>query len=160
EEKARQQYDENIKAYEEWFQKEQGNITEPGEQELVDRLTEATKRYVRQGNAFYDRPKGDPRREQDYFGTDGLLDRFKEMKEISAQILHLNQVSMEQASERAQRVASNSLLWFGVGLAAALILAGFSAWRTLETILRPIQAMTEAALGISAGNLDQVVPYQ
>jgi signal transduction histidine kinase len=160
EKKARQQYEQSVKTYDEWFQKEQGNITEPGEQELVDRLTEATKRYERLGNAFYDRPAGDPRRTQDYFGTNGLLDQFKEMKDVSAQILHLNQESMERASQRAQYIASTSLVWFGLGLAAAVILAGFSAWRTLDTILRPIQAMKDAALGISAGNLDQVVPYQ
>ena len=44
-------------------------------------------------------------------------------------------------------------------LAAAFVLAGFAAWQTVRTILRPIQAMTHAALGISAGNLDQIVPY-
>src|SRR4029077_15295452 len=33
------------------------------------------------------------------------------------------------------------------------------AWHTIRTIHRPIQAMTRAALEISEGNPDQVVPY-
>ena len=32
-------------------------------------------------------------------------------------------------------------------------------WHTVRTVLRPIQAMTHAAVGITSGNLDQVVPY-
>ena len=52
-----------------------------------------------------------------------------------------------------------SSIGFAVALAAAFVLAGFAAWQTVRTILRPIQAMTHAALGISAGNLNQIVPY-
>ena len=159
-EEAQQQYDENWKVYWEWFAKEQANLTEPGEDQLVEQLVAATRRYERQGKAFYQLAPGDPVLRRDYFDRGGLLDTFKEMKGLSAEILHLNQKSMEQASKDAKQVAADSVVWFGLGLAAAVVLAGFSAWHTLRTLLYPIRAMTQAALGISAGNLDQVVPYE
>jgi signal transduction histidine kinase len=158
EDRARAQYQAQGQAYRKWLREEQDNITEPGEDQLVARLTEATRRYEHQGKEFYDLPRGD-RREQAYFGGGGLYDTFKEIKGLTGQILRLNQESMEEASHEAQRTARDSLVWFAVGLAAAAILAGLAAWHTVRTILRPIQSVTQAALGISAGNLDQVVPY-
>ena len=59
--------------------------------------------------------KRDNQRSQAYFGPDGLLDTFKEIKTVSGQILRLNQENMEEASRDAQRTAKDSLLWFGAG---------------------------------------------
>jgi signal transduction histidine kinase len=159
EDRARKQFASQWQAYRKWLREEQNNITEPGEDVLVDRLTEATRHYDRQGAAFYDLPAGDPRRRQAYFRDGGLLDTFKEIKGLTGQILRLNQESMEAASRTAQRTATESLVWFGVGLVAAVVLALLLAWHTVRSILRPIQAVRQAALGISAGNLNQVVPY-
>ena len=58
------------------------------------------------------------------------------------------------------RLAKLSSIGFGVALAVALVLAGFAVLNTIRTILRPVQAVTHAALAISGGNLDQLVPYQ
>jgi signal transduction histidine kinase len=157
---ARPQYEREWRAYRKWLGEEANNITEPGEDALVARLTEATRRYDRLGRAFYKLPPRDLRlREQAYFGPGGLYETFKEIKGISHEILELNQRSMEAASRAAQRTATHSLVWFGVGLAAAVVLAGVLALHTVHTTLRPIRAVTQAALGISAGNLNQVVPY-
>ena len=66
---------------------------------------------------------------------------------------------MEQASRQAKRTAAVSLVGFALGLAAAVVLAGLTAWYTLRAILGPIKAVTESARGVSAGKLDLVVPY-
>jgi PAS domain S-box-containing protein len=65
---------------------------------------------------------------------------------------------MEQASRQAKQTAKDSLLGFGLGLTVAATLAGWLAFRTVRAILRPIQAVTQSALAIGGGNLDQVVP--
>jgi two-component system, NtrC family, sensor histidine kinase KinB len=159
EEKAREQYKEQWPQYLQYLRKEQNNITLPGEQELADRLTAMTNQYRRQGDKFYQRPPGDPRRrDPDYFGTDGLLDRFKSIKETADDILRLNQKNMEEASTEAKQTARESQIGFGVGLLLAAALAGLLAWRTVRDILRPIRAVTESAFAIGRGNLDQVVP--
>jgi signal transduction histidine kinase len=158
EDSAKRQFDDNWPAYRENLQGERENITLPGEQELVDRLVTLTERYQARGTAFYKRPARDPEREQDYFGTGGLLDTFKEIKQVAGQILNINQKNMEEESDAARQAALTSLTWFGGGLVFAAALALVLAWRTDRSILQPIRAVTDSALGISAGNLNQVVP--
>jgi signal transduction histidine kinase len=156
--KARKQYTDNWPAYMKNLEVESNNITIPGEGALVDRLSALTARYRAQGDTFYGRPEKDARREEDYYGPGGLLQLFNEIKDVSSRILHLNQENMEQASRTAKKTAMESLIWFGFGLSMTALLAAVFAWQTIRATLRPIQAVTHAALGISAGNLDQVVP--
>jgi len=157
--KARRQYDESWGPYLDNLHFEQKNITVPGEGELVQELTELTERYRQQGDAFYKLPAHAPRWEEMYFGQDGLYSTFDRIKKVTGRILRLNQNNMEEASAAARRTAQESQLWFGLGMAVAVAVAGLLAWHTIRTILRPIRSVTQAALGISAGNLDQVVPY-
>jgi signal transduction histidine kinase len=155
--KARGQYQANWPSYEENLRLEQGNITIEGEGELVARLTALTERYRRQGAAFYGRPARNPARHNDYFESGGLLDTFKELKDVSGQITTLNQDKMESTSQEAQRTARNALIGFAVGSAAAVLLAGWLALQTTQAILRPLRVMTQSAQAIGLGNLDQVV---
>jgi signal transduction histidine kinase len=152
-EPARKQYEEHWELYRHYLDKERQNITLPGEAEAVQRLTALSEDYRRQGDAFFARPD-----DRAYFGDRGLLASFKEMKEVSNQILSMNQKHMEKASLEARATATSSLVWFGIGLVTAAVLAGWLAVRTVRAILQPIQAVTESALAIGAGNLDQVVP--
>jgi signal transduction histidine kinase len=156
---AQEQYQRNWEPYLRNLRVEQSNITLPGEQELADRLTALTERYRGQGDKFFGQPPDMAPAVQDYFGPDGLLARFNDIKAVSGSILRLNQDNMETASQEARRTALYSLIGFAAGLAAAVVLASVLAWHTTRAILRPIQALTQAATGISAGNLDQVVPY-
>ena len=158
EQKARDQYKEQWGPYEKNLVAEKGNITVPGEKELVDQLGVLTERYRKGGDAFYARPANDRARQEDYFGAGGLLDTFKEIKDTADRILHLNQDQMYQASHDAHRAAEDSLVGFVIGLALLFFLGGLLAWRTAEAILQPIRAVIQSAKGIRAGNLDQVVP--
>ncbi|MBV9122170.1 MAG: HAMP domain-containing protein, partial [Planctomycetes bacterium] len=160
EKEAREQYHENWTLYDNALKKEEGNITiHPREDELVARLGDLTRRYRQKGDAFYVRSSEDQAvRQRDYFGPGGLLETFREIKQVSGDILRLNEENMEEASRQSQALASRSLLWFALGLAAAVVLAGLMALRTIHSILRPLQVMTESALAIGLGNLDQVVP--
>ena len=157
--KARLQYSANWRTYDENLDFERSNVTLTGEAELVQRLSVLTSDYRRAGDAFLAMDRADPTREQRYYGAGGLLEQFTSIKRVSGEIRHLNQANMELTSRDAQRLARRSLLWFGAGLAASIVLALVAAWHTVRTVLRPIRAMTEAAVGISGGNLHQVVPY-
>jgi PAS domain S-box-containing protein len=157
EEKAKTQYREQWLPFRDNLGLEQDNITLPGEGELVEELTALTEKYRRIGNVFYAKSAGDPRRGNDYFATGGLLDTFKGIKEVADQILRLNQENMEEASRDARRTARESLIGFGIGLAVTAIIAIWLAWHTVRAILRPVQSLTDSAVAIGAGNLDQVV---
>jgi NtrC-family two-component system sensor histidine kinase KinB len=161
EEEAHEQFETNWPSYLDALEVEQNNITLPGEKELVDELTTLTRHYHQQGAEFYKLPAGDARRNSLYFGDGkrkGLLQAFKKIKEVSGEILAINQKNMEDASGESRTLAANSLFGFGVGLAAVVVLAGLLAINTVRSILMPIQTITQSALAIGAGNLDQVVP--
>ncbi len=158
EDKAHRQYLENWKPYQDALEVERNNITLPGEQELFDELARLSEQYHRRGDAFYAQAMTSAERRQAYFGTDGLFTRFQSIKKVSGEILHINQENMKAASLDARRAAQESLGWLGGGLAAATLLAGFLTWRMLQTIIRPLRTMTQSALAIGQGNLDQVVP--
>lgn len=157
--KARAQYEANWVIYRENLRVEQGNITVPGEEELVDELTALTARYEQLGKAFYARAADDPRRSADYFDADGLLDTFSKIKSVAGRIARINQDNMEEAGRDAHRTAVRSLVGFAIGLAVCIALAAFGAWHILHAVLGPIRAATLSARGIGAGNFDQVVPY-
>lgn len=159
EERARKDYTTNWARYEEALKREQNNITiHPTEDELVAHLTTLTTTYRRQGKEFYERSFQAGPRHEDYYGEGGLHATFVQIKDTADDILQLNQSEMKQASERASRTALDSLMWFAIGLALAVLLAVLLAWHTVRYILQPIRAVTDSAQGISLGNLNQVVP--
>jgi PAS domain S-box-containing protein len=157
--KARDQYEANWNTYRENLRVEQGNITVPGEKELVDELSVLTERYEQQGKAFYARAADDPRRSADYFDSGGLLETFTKIKSVAGQIARLNQDNMEEASRDAHRIAVRSVIGFMIGLAVCIALVVFTAAHIYRAVVSPIWAVTQSALRISTGNLDQVVPY-
>src|ERR1022692_1579382 len=154
EKKARDQYKEQWEPFEQNLLAEQGNITLPGEKELVGRLTVLTERYRKRGDAFYAQPADHPARHEIYFGSGGLFEMFKEIKDIADAILRLNQNNMEQASRDAIAAGQESFIGFVIGLALVALLGIFLAWQTIATILQPIRAVIQSAKGIRAGNLD------
>src|SRR6516225_10859588 len=120
--KARNQYQQNWVSYDYNLHVEENNITLPGEAELVAELRSLSRIYRQGGDQFYQRLAGGPAQADDYFGKNGLLQAFTDIKRVSAGILHLNQDNMEEASKLARQTASRSLAWFALGLAGAMIL--------------------------------------
>jgi NtrC-family two-component system sensor histidine kinase KinB len=157
---ARQSYADSWKRYEEQFRLERGNITLPGERDLVDRLAELSERYHRQGDAFYGRPAGARERADDYFGggPNGLVGLFRDIKQVSGSIRDLNQQTMEAADREARHAATSALLALSVGLGGATLLAVWLAWRTSRTVLGPLAEITEAAQAIGGGQLERELP--
>jgi signal transduction histidine kinase len=160
ENQARRQFDENWSLYSQHLQEERGNITVQGEGELVARLSELGETYRSRGDEFFAVTDVE-RRQGDYFGDGdrpGLLAIFDQMKQVSGEIMRLNQETMEQASRDARHAADSSLFWYVVCLSLVAVLGVLLARRTIGTILRPIQSVIESVLAIGSGNLDQVVP--
>src|SRR5262249_21051374 len=114
------------------------------------------------GDKFYQLPPGSDQRRSFYFKDQDeagpLLVTFLAIKQVAGQILHVNQENMKEASQKSRELAQRSRFWFGVGLAAGVAVALLLAVRTARTILQPIRTMTESALAIGRGNLDQLVP--
>ncbi|MGD0897551.1 MAG: ATP-binding protein [Thermoguttaceae bacterium] len=157
-EKARKQYDDNWVLYRKSLGNEQNNITVPGEAELVEKLTGLSEDYRRLGDEFFAKPG--PERDQLYFDRgrrESLYGIFGQIKAVAGEILWINQRNMEEADQRARRLARSSLVWYGGGLACGVALALLLVAGTIVTIVRPVRAVTESAMAIGAGDLDQLV---
>jgi signal transduction histidine kinase/HAMP domain-containing protein len=159
EESARDLYARNWKIYRENLKLERGNITLPGEGELVAELGELTDNYRIEGDAFY--AASPDRRSTLYLGRGGkggLVHRFAEIKKVATDIHDLNQTFMERDSQRATESATRAATGMAIALAAAAVIAGVLAYSTLRSILTPLRDITQSAIAIGAGNLSQVLP--
>jgi two-component system, NtrC family, sensor histidine kinase KinB len=153
------QYQENWQKYERSLDLEKRNITLPGERELDDQLNALSDAYRKLGDKFYQSPPAD--RDALYFGKgndNGLFATFQEIKAVSGDILHLNEMNMKDVNQATKRLARSSLIWYGLGLACGIVLAVFLVGNTVRMIVYLVRAVTESAVAIGAGNLDQVVP--
>jgi NtrC-family two-component system sensor histidine kinase KinB len=142
------------------FDKEENNITLPDEGPKVQELRALKIEYRKKGDDFYRLPHNDPQREKDYFSDDGLSKTLEKIKTVSGDILRMNEENMKEASKDAKATAKRSLVGFGIGLVAATVLAVLLAWQTTYAILYPLRMVTQSALAIGRGNLDQVVPVR
>ena len=159
EKQSLQQYQDNWNLYDEALAKERGNITLPGEQECVDRLTGLSEAYRRRGDQFFAAPAAG--RDRLYFGRNkqpGLYQDFLQIKEVAGEIGRMNEDNMKEASLAARRLARSSLLWYGGGIAFGILLAILLVGGMIGAVLYPIRAVTESAAALGAGNLDQLVP--
>jgi signal transduction histidine kinase/HAMP domain-containing protein len=160
-EDARKEYDANWAIYDEQLRVEENNITEVGEPELVAQLKRLTAEYHKEGDRFFAADGERSVRPEMYFGgrdRPGLLPMFRDIKQMAADIRKLNQGSIERASAKAKRTAMISQIGLGVGLAGTVAAAALLIWVTTRSILRPIQAVTQSAIAIGSGNLNQGVP--
>ncbi len=156
---ALQQYQENWKQFDKKLGQEQGNITLPGEAELAQSLAKLSQQYREEGDEFY-KQQNDQRKPL-YFAAEGqpggLLDTFRKIKDVSGNILTLNQNNMYDADREARRLAHASLWWYGAGLVLGVAAIAFLIRSSVRTILYPIRALTESATAIGHGKLDQLV---
>jgi signal transduction histidine kinase len=162
ERKAKEDYDRYWAEYQRNLEGEGRNITIfPDEPILFERLQQLTAQYRAKGDEFFSDGRPRARRSEDYLGTDekqGLLQQFKEIKKVANDIRELNQKNMTDARDDARRTAAVAQYWFGGGLVLAALLAGLLGWSTTRAILRPIRSVTDSAVAIGLGDLNQAVP--
>ncbi len=145
---AKQQYRDNWDPYLRNLKREGENITLPGEGVKYNELERVTAAYKKQGDEFYAIAPGDRRHNRPITAPPGSWTS-------SSTSTRLRRDFAAQPGEhgtrqrRARHLARISSIGFGVALAAAFVLAGIAVLQTVRTILRPIQAMTHAALGIA-----------
>src|SRR5262249_26077851 len=141
EQEAREQFATNWVEFEKQFRIEENNITIfPAEQELVDRLRSLKQDYHRRGREFFELPRSSPDLDTAYYGRKpeagqagdpGLYGRFREIKDVSGEILRINRENMEHARDEARATARKSLIGFGTALAALVALVIGIAWYLL-----------------------------
>ncbi len=129
---------------------EAGNITLPGEGELVSALRAGYDGYTRAVDAALAAPPAT--RRDAYFRT--LLPRFAALKSTLARVRGMNQAHMERADREARALSVRGARVTGMAAAVALALALWLAWRVPLVVLRPVRRFVDVARDITEGRLD------
>ena len=147
--RAMAQFKEHRAQFDAAFEKEAGNITEPGEREIVEAIRNDRDEYYRRFEAFV--AEGERRGAGDYFQR--LEPLFNKTRAELNQLLQLNQSAMAAKSEQAAGVARRELL-FTLALAGALVVAGLGlAFLLANGIMRPVRELTATAAKVAGGDL-------
>ncbi len=157
EQQARDQFAEYRPVFERNLKIEQNNITLPGEREMADTLAALFARYLELTSRFFAIPPTEKAERTRLYFTQ-LLPTFKDIKREADAVLLLNQKNMEDEDARARAAANASIRLMVVVLLGAAVVAAAISLVLSRSILEPIRAVTQAARGVTGGNLDQVVP--
>jgi NtrC-family two-component system sensor histidine kinase KinB len=147
--RAMAQFNQHRARFDAAFGKAAGNITEPGEPEIIEAIRSDRDEYYRRFEAFV--ASGERRRPGDYFQQ--LEPLFNKIRAECEQLLQLNQRAMAAKSEQAAGAARREFL-FTLALAAALGAAGLALAVLLANgIMRPLRELTATAARIAGGDL-------
>ena len=147
-----QQFQQNQIEFLKWLGRAEGNITIPGEADIVASIEESYQAYL---TAFSGLQQQSNPTTEDYYGT--VLPIFDRIRERSDRLRSINQEAMEAASANAQRVSQQAIWSMAIaGATAAGIGLGFSLLLT-RRIVQPLSEMTTAAEKIASGEYDIVL---
>jgi NtrC-family two-component system sensor histidine kinase KinB len=135
------------------LERARGNITEPGEREVVDDIRTIRSRYY----AAFDRAIESGRTAAREYFTE-LEPLFNQLRSRVDDLLHLNQEAMRGKSTAAERVARR---WFvsTLVLATLLIVTSLLVATTLaRRVVEPLKTLTAATERFSNGDLDAATP--
>ena len=161
-EKALPQMQEHRLRFDAAYRRAAGNITEPGEAEILQVIATARDEYNRRVDRLFRDAKGEQSRSGSsepathaYF--EQLEPIFTELRGHCDRLLNLNHGAMRRKAAEAATLAHR---WFltTLGLALALVLGG--SWFAIvlsNSIVRPVRQLSDAASRMAAGDLDSVV---
>ncbi len=144
-----QQFQNNQIEFLKWLGRAEGNITIPGEAEIVASIESAYQNYL---TAFFRLQQQNNPSTEDYYET--IVPIVEQIRDRSDRLRNINQQAMEAASANAQQI-SNQAIWSMAiaGATAAGIGLGFSLLLT-RRIVRPLTQMTTATEKIASGEYD------
>ncbi|MBO0723990.1 MAG: HAMP domain-containing protein [Blastocatellia bacterium] len=148
--RAMAQFNQHRARFDAAFGEAAGNITEPGESEIIEAIRSDRDEYYRRFEAFI--AEGDRRRPEDYFQR--LEPLFNKIRAECEQLLELNQRAMAAKADVAAGAARREFL-FTLALAGALVAAGLAVAILLTNgIMRPVRELTATATKIAGGDLE------
>jgi signal transduction histidine kinase len=156
EERGKRLFQEAVPLFETNSDIESQNITLPGEGDLENKLRQLHAQYMDATAKFFALAPSDPARRALYF--DQLLPVFNAVQETAGRILEINQQNMVDANNAARRQSHAASQYMIGTLLAGLIVAAGATYALARSIIQPVQSLTESAMQLGEGNLDQHVP--
>ncbi len=148
-EQGSQQFQQNQIEFLKWLGRAEGNITVPGEAEIVASIEDAYQDYL---TAFFRLQQQNNPTTEDYYET--IVPIIEQIRDRCIKLRNVNQQAMEAASKKAQQISSQAIWSMAIaGAAAAGIGIGFSLLLT-RRIVQPLTEMTTATEKIARGEYD------
>ena len=151
-------FGQNIPIFEKNSDDEAHNITLPGEADLEAKVERLHAQYLELANKFFALPATDPARRSLYLNDLGPT--FAAVKETASRILEINQDSMVKANNDARKLSRDSSSCMVGALTVGFVVAVVTIYHLSHSIVQPVQNLTESALALGEGKLDQHVPVQ
>ena len=147
------QFHENEAQFFQWLSRAKDNITEMGEDKIVNAIEKGYTSYLRYVSELNPISLADPRKSATFY-HETILPSFESVRDTCIRLREINQESMFKISERARLISRTAILSMGlVGLVTLGIGIGFSL--LLSSLLtKPVRQMVEAAKKIGEGNYD------
>ena len=149
-EQGLEQFRSNQNQVSRWLARAQDNITIEGEDRVLARIDSTFNRYTAQFDSLLQRP--DVYGDQPY--EDALLPAFQAVRKAAGDLRNLNQQTMVEASDRAERVATWAIWSVGSIGVGAIVLGLFISVVLAGRIVRPIRKVQAATQQIAEGNYD------
>ncbi|HWP45961.1 MAG TPA: ATP-binding protein [Candidatus Limnocylindrales bacterium] len=145
----------SISRFEQALDVELHNITLPGEGEKVERLRNLYEKYMTEYPQVFDPHRSLTERQNIYFNL--FLPLFEQIKNITDEILQMNQEAMVAASDRAKEIAAQAIQrMYGLLFTGATLAVVFVVFMG-RSILSSVKTLTQSVREIEQGNLDLVV---
>lgn len=151
--RAKSQHEANRARFEKAFAAEANNVTEPGEQELVNEIRTRYALYRTHTGRLFDGTMPEDAARVFYFRT--LEGEFLQLKEAAQGVLDVNQKAIVEADRAARAEANRSALIAAVVATGAGTLAVVLTYRTVNSLMTPLVSLTRQAEEVGAGHLDQ-----
>ena len=154
--RAQQQLGEHRDRFAAALNRAANNITETGEQQVIDAITGNFAEYSKVLDQFVASQGDGSIATRAYFSE--AEPRFNRLRALCDLLLTLNQEAMRRKGAEAADISQTSFLrtsTLAIGLTVSGILIAVLITRSL---LRPIGRLTEATAAVTAGNLDVTVP--
>jgi len=149
----------NIRAHELNFRKalgvELGNITLPGEGEKALQIRSQFSEYIEVVKLVTDTSLSLSERQLTYFSR--LLPLFRHIKQLSGQVLDMNQSNMNEANNVARHMAASAHNTVLAAIFASAVVALLFSYLSHRWILMPIKKLIVSAEEIRKGNLELVL---
>src|SRR5450756_2777110 len=148
-------FSENNASFLQWYSVEQGNITEQGEQEIVDNIKTYYMEYTKLFSNLQEIRNSQDEAASVAFYDKVMMPDFLRLKQELKSLITLNEKAMFLGRDRATQNASQSTA-FILGLTALAIVGGFLLSRYFANrFLKPIYALNDAIHEIKAGNMNK-----
>ncbi len=152
-EEAKMQFTENIAPFMQWLGRAKDNITIAGERELVEAIESKYLKYLNAYDLLIVTMEKGPNQAREYY-HENVLPLFKRIRETCHNLRELNQNTMYNSSEEAQRIAQRTTARLMATGSSILLLGLIFSLFLSRIIVQPLTRIIEGIRAIENGNYD------